>query len=492
MTAPLTVGDVVLGRYRVERVLGQGGMGMVVAARHIALGELFAIKLMLVPDGIVNTQAVDRFLREARICASLKGEHVVKVQDVGQLEGGQPYMVLEYLEGQDLNEVLESRRALRITDVANVMLQACEALAEAHEQGIVHRDIKPANMFLIRKPNGKLSLKLLDFGISKRINSESKALTGAGSMLGSPLYMSPEQLADPRSVGPQSDIWAMGVVLYELVTGVPPFGGEVIGQVVQSILNGTPAPSSTHRPGLSAEVDRIVARCLEKNPRDRYATVQDLAMDIRALKYAPDVLAADASLPQLTVEIRAAGTNTDDIALGPTLANTPNENANESANPRAGRAVAAGSGANTNASVSTSVPQRGSSRSTLFTTLGIGAALLIVIGGLAMFALQTNSPPKPPTTASENNKPNAAVSPDTPNMSGAPIAPASTVVAPVEAPAAVVSTTTSVRVNTVDASKAPTTKSTSTVTATAPTIKAPPVTTATATTTTKKKREGLF
>jgi len=146
-SAPVAPGDVLLGKYRVEWILGQGGMGVVVAARHIELGELFAIKFLL-PQAANNPQAVERFVREARASAKLKGEHVAKVHDVGRLPDGLPYMVLEHLAGQELKQVIRERNPLPMTDVVTYMVQACEAIAEAHAYGIVHRDIKPANMFL--------------------------------------------------------------------------------------------------------------------------------------------------------------------------------------------------------------------------------------------------------------------------------------------------------------------------------------------------------
>jgi len=280
----VTPGETLLGKYRVERVLGQGGMGMVVAARHEGLGELVAVKLMLGPEGAgLAQQARDRFLREARNAARLKSEHVAKVYDVGQLDDGRPYMVMEYLEGRDLADVIERRGPLPVTEAAGLVLQACDALVEAHGLGIVHRDLKPSNMFLIRRPNGKPCLKLLDFGISKRMDAESQALTASGALLGSPLYMSPEQVSDAKAVGPPSDIWAMGVVLYQLTTGRVPFQGEWIGQVVHAIMLQEPTLPSQIRPELPGELDVIVGRCLCKNPEERYATMGEFAAALRSL-----------------------------------------------------------------------------------------------------------------------------------------------------------------------------------------------------------------
>ncbi|MDI3291744.1 serine/threonine-protein kinase [Polyangium sp. 15x6] len=314
----VTPGETLLGKYRVERVLGQGGMGMVVAARHEGLGELVAIKLMLGPEDAGRAQqARDRFLREARNAARLKSEHVAKVYDVGQLDDGRPYMVMEYLEGRDLADVIERRGPLPVTEAAGLVLQACDALMEAHGLGIVHRDLKPSNMFLIRRPNGKPCLKLLDFGISKRMAAESQSLTASGALLGSPLYMSPEQVSDAKAVGSRSDIWAMGVVLYQLTTGRVPFEGEWIGQVVHAIMLQEPTLPSQIRPELPGELDVIVGRCLCKNPEERYATMGEFAAALRSLLRVNSMLSPlsdllgereDASFRAVSAELAAAPT----------------------------------------------------------------------------------------------------------------------------------------------------------------------------------------
>lgn len=410
MAASLAPGDVVLGKYRVERVIGQGGMGMVVAARHTALGELFAIKLMLNADGPAGQQAFDRFLREARICASLKGEHVVKVQDVGELEDGRPYMVMEYLEGQDLGSVIEKRGPQSVANSAAIVLQACEALSEAHHLGIIHRDVKPPNMFLVRNHSGKVRLKLLDFGISKRVHADTKALTATGAMMGSPLYMSPEQLTDPRAVGPQTDIWAMGVVLYELVTGKVPFDGEMIFQVIQEILNKTPALPSEVRPGLPVEVDKIVVKALRKDPAQRYATIQEFARDVRQLLQANSVIDSNMNLsasaePDVNIEIESV--TFDALSFGPTV-EVSSDNVAEAAGPvsvklsekaatNGSSAKGTGAGVSTVRSSSTqsdltqSVSDTKSSKGISPIVLGIGAVALLALSGGGVFLLQGNA-----------------------------------------------------------------------------------------------------
>mgnify|MGYP001062724726 FL=1 len=225
--APLTEvqpGDLLAGKYRIERVLGRGGMGVVVSAVHEALDERVALKFLL-PEALANQEAVQRFLREARAAVKIRSEHVARVTDVGTLESGAPYMVMEYLDGVDLARYLESRGPLPVPEAVEYMLQACEALAEAHALGIVHRDLKPANLFRIERVDGTPSIKLLDFGISKVI-AHQVALTQTSSMLGSPLYMAPEQMTSSKHVDARADVWALGIILFELVTGEPPFQGD--------------------------------------------------------------------------------------------------------------------------------------------------------------------------------------------------------------------------------------------------------------------------
>src|SRR3954463_12881127 len=192
--ASVRAGDILAGKYRIDRVLGVGGMGVVVAAHHMQLDERVAVKFLL-PRALKNPEAVTRFIREARAAVKIKSEHVARVTDVGRLENGAPYIVMEYLEGLDLGAWLQQRGPLPVSQAVEFLLQACEAIAEAHALGIVHRDLKPANLFVIRRPDGGLSVKVLDFGIAKRIGAARGAnITSTAAVMGSPLYMSPEQL----------------------------------------------------------------------------------------------------------------------------------------------------------------------------------------------------------------------------------------------------------------------------------------------------------
>lgn len=277
MTGTLAPGDLLLGKYRVERVLGQGGMGAVVAARHLELDELVAIKVML-PRTHAAQESDGRFLREARAAAKIKSEHVVRVHDVGRNDDGTMFMVMEYLEGHDLKTHLAERHRLPVEEAITWVMQVCEALAEAHDLGIVHRDIKPANLFLSRKrKKAQSTIKVLDFGISKVLDAQpGDDLTRTGTMMGSPLYMSPEQMTHARNVDARTDIWSIGVVLYEFVSGVVPFPGETFAQVVHGVMSLDPPPLRLRVADVPDALDAVIQRCLQKDPARRYAHAEEL------------------------------------------------------------------------------------------------------------------------------------------------------------------------------------------------------------------------
>ncbi len=288
------MGDVVAGRYEVERILGAGGMGVVVAARHKQLGELVAIKL-LPPEAALEGEAVARLLREARATVSIKSEHVVRVLDVGTLDSGSPYILMEYLQGSDLNELVRTKGWLPVPEAVDYVLQACEAVAEAHARGIVHRDLKPSNLFLTRGADDRPLVKVLDFGISKalvpeEINQGSTAvqisLTATKAVFGSPLFMSPEQVRSAKRVDERTDIWSLGIILHELLTGSHPFSGETMPGVLASIAADPPEPLRKRRPDAPAELEEVIARCLVKDVAGRIQSVVELARAIAP--FAPD------------------------------------------------------------------------------------------------------------------------------------------------------------------------------------------------------------
>jgi eukaryotic-like serine/threonine-protein kinase len=315
-------GDVLAAKYRVERVLGVGGMGIVVCAHHLQLDERVALKFLR-PEAAESAEAVARFLREARAAVKIKSEYVARVIDVGTMETGAPYIVMEYLEGSDLRARLAQTGPLPIEEAAEFVLQACEAIAEAHALGIVHRDLKPANLFCLRRADGLLAVKVLDFGISKltglSASSRDMAMTRTQSVMGSPQYMSPEQMQSSKGVDARTDIWALGVILFELLAGRVPLTGETIPELVLNIVNTPTPPLRAFRPDAPVALEAVVGKCLEKARERRYAQIAELAEALSA--FAPKRTAA--SVERILRVIQSAGLATSSPAPAPLLHATP-------------------------------------------------------------------------------------------------------------------------------------------------------------------------
>ena len=274
-------GAVIAGKYRIEREIGRGGMGVVFAAQHVDLDQPVAVKI-LHEYAAYDQDAVARLLREARAAAKISSNHVVRVMDVGELPEGGAYIAMELLAGQDLADVLQERGRLAVDDAVDYFIEVCDAVAAAHAAGIIHRDLKPANLFVAQLSDGSPTIKVLDFGVSKIVPKPGEAAssdvrTQTGQIFGSPNYMSPEQLRSASDVDGRTDIWALGVVFYELVSGKPPFAGTSMADVLAAVVRDTPAPLSQVCPDVPADLAQIIARCLEKDAADRFANVVELA-----------------------------------------------------------------------------------------------------------------------------------------------------------------------------------------------------------------------
>jgi hypothetical protein len=404
---PIHPGEVVGDKYRVDRVLGEGGMGIVIAATHLHLEQKVALKFLL-PSMAANAEIVQRFLREARAAVKIHSEHVARVLDVGTHEGS-PYMVMEYLEGGDIARVLAERGVLPLGEAVGYVLEACEAIAEAHSLGIVHRDLKPANLFLAHRPAGKPAVKVLDFGISKAPATASDAvLTKTSAVMGSPSYMSPEQLVSAASVDARADVWALGVVLYEMLTCALPFTAPSMPELVAAILQRAPQPMAAVREDVPDGMQAVVDRCLQKDPARRYGNVAELARAL--LPFGPP--RSEQSVERIEHVLGLSGT-----ALPNTVTSEP---------------PGTGAGASTFTPTTSHAPLAGG-RTLLFS----GLAAAIAVGGVIAAALAlrasghraANQPAASAVTLTVATAPSAVLAPLVPAAPSAPEEPV-----PVSAP----------------------------------------------------------
>jgi serine/threonine-protein kinase len=276
---PFAPGDIIAGKYEVLKLIGSGGMGYVVSATHVELGEAVALKFLR-PEALQIPELVERFAREARAAAKIRSEHIARVFDVGTLPDGVPFIVMEHLSGHDLSDVLSRGGPLPVKVAVEYMMQACEALAAAHAAGVIHRDIKPENLFLTRHAQGLDFIKILDFGISKVALTPGgkRAFARTTMPIGSPVYMSPEQIRSSENVDARTDIWSLGCVLFELLTGVVAFDEPTLMQLSAAILEQDPVPLRTLVPEAPIELETVLMRCLEKDADKRYNNIAELAI----------------------------------------------------------------------------------------------------------------------------------------------------------------------------------------------------------------------
>ncbi|MEP7048839.1 MAG: serine/threonine-protein kinase [Pseudomonadota bacterium] len=279
------IGEVISAKYRLDFILGTGGMGKVFGATHLGLGQRVAIKVLTVEsDDTRREEAQERFLREGRAMATLVSDHVVRIYDVGTLDNGAPFMVMEQLQGNDLAHLLQRNGPFAIDLAAECVRQAAAGIAAAHAQGIVHRDLKPSNLFLAQRSDGSPLIKVLDFGISKNmqveLESAAGSLTATRSVLGTPFYMSPEQVRDAKKVDFRTDVWSLGLILHELLSGSPAFEGTTLPGVCAAIVADPPAALRLKRPEVPVELENIVLKCLEKEPTRRFQTAAALMHEL--------------------------------------------------------------------------------------------------------------------------------------------------------------------------------------------------------------------
>jgi eukaryotic-like serine/threonine-protein kinase len=422
-------GTVLAGKYRVERVIGQGGMGVVVEARHITLDERVALKFLL-PELARHPEAPERFLREAKAAVKIKSPHVARVSDVGTLENGSPYMVMEYLEGTDAYHLIDGGRVLSVPDAVDLVVQACDAIASAHAQGIVHRDLKPANLFVARHSDGTPFVRVLDFGISKIIDqATADGLTRTNATLGSAFYMSPEQIRQSKSVDRRTDIYALGVTLFELLSGKHPFQAETFPALCVEIVTGTPASVRSYRPDLPPALAAVIEKAIARELTDRYQTVAELVVALAP--WVPprsqpilERIARSGGLMPAQSGIVAGPASAAALQPGPQSSSTsaPSSNATQGAIP-----------ASTHLDAATTFAGRSSSSSGPWLIAGGVLAVAAVIG--AVMLLRRGGDAGEPSQLS----PGAAVAekpaPATPTVSALPIETTTATAPPVAAPA---------------------------------------------------------
>ncbi len=309
------IGEMLLGKYRLDGVVGEGGMAVVFRAHDGEGAKPVAIKVLR-PEILAEPDLAARFNRETRAASRLTGPHVARVFDVAATPSGLPFMVMELLEGHDLAEELDLRGPLPIDEAVDYVRQACQAMAEAHASGIVHRDLKPSNLYLCDQ-GGTRTVKVLDFGISKVLDSEGDGrTTHADTSIGTPLYMSPEQVRSSKDVDLRTDVWSLGVILYELLVGRPPFAGSVTNATAM-IVAQDPAPPSKLRRDVPAALDVVVAKALAKQAAERYPDTA--ALEAALLPFSSGEPIAGERLAQI---VHDAETNRA-VRLAPSTASSP-------------------------------------------------------------------------------------------------------------------------------------------------------------------------
>lgn len=399
-TTPFDPGAIIAGKYRIEKQIGKGGMGRILAAEHIQLQERVALKFLVAPEDRAE-EFQERFLREARVTAKLRGSHVARTLDFGVTDDGHPFIVMEYLEGVNLRQLLRESGPLPVQVAINYALQACEGLAEAHRLEVVHRDLKPANLFLTKHLDGGDLLKILDFGVSKLRNfaAMQSDLTEAGAILGSPKYMSVEQLAQAGDVDERADIWSLGTIVYEMLAGHAPFEGKNTAAVCVAIMHGDePPPISEVRDDVPEALEKVVHRCLRRNLDERIPNVAVLARELvqaagiaglePAAQAVEDVLNQQALSSTSTGQVRAFG-QSGAYAGGASGRHPAARSGDSSSSKSKGSGASAGT-----ADVVTMEPAPGGKgRSLLF-----AAAALLVVGAGAAYFLTRGEPDQPVAT----------------------------------------------------------------------------------------------
>ncbi|MBX3231546.1 MAG: serine/threonine protein kinase [Labilithrix sp.] len=446
----LTTGQLLDGKYLVGRVIGSGAVGIVFEAKNVELDETVAIKCLR-PEMLVDNAMVGRFAREAKAAAAIKSEYVATVHDVGTTPEGMPYMVMEYLDGKDLGSVVEETGTVGPRTAVEYALQVCEALAVAHSKGIVHRDIKPENLLLTERAGGIRIVKVLDFGISKAALSGSifknaVPLVKTVNLMGTPLYMSPEQVRVTDSVDVRSDIWSLGMVIYEMLTGQTAFDGQSITEICAAILEAQPRPIEMFRNDLPSGLVEVITKCLQKDANKRFQNIAELAVAL--MPFGPK--RTRLNVERAVAVLQAAGQATANLQVNSTMPPAPSDflytpiprapglptDTSSPPIPPSSVPIAAPSAPASAPQVSSIVAATESApppekKRGFAIVLGVLAVAAIVAGALA--ATYRASPP-PATAAAPVATPETKTSPPAPVTAAAPPATTTTAAAPSAAP----------------------------------------------------------
>jgi serine/threonine-protein kinase len=415
-------GAVVAGKFRVDRVLGEGGMGVVVAATHLQLDEPVALKFLL-EHAATNPESLARFIREAKAAAKLKSEHVARVIDFGVLEDGTPYIVMEYLQGKDLGAIIRERGPIDPASAAEYVIQAAEGLAEAHARGIVHRDIKPENLFLVDREMGWQEVKILDFGISKIARPAAGGVSAnisTQSIMGSPCYMSPEQLRSTSTVDHRTDIWSLGATLFELVSGRTAYdSAKTLPELIAAILESPAAPLLDAIMHVPPGMRSIIARCMEKDRDKRFANTADLAVAL--LPFAPK--RARAAVERAIAVTKSAGmSSSPNVGVGLTLAGDVEAPTLPPPPPPAAvtQQSARPGGASTMQQMAVSTGSNAGSRRSKGAIVGIAAGAVVVAGAIGAAVVLGRGHTAPAGAGTETTKATGLPSVIAPSASAAP------------------------------------------------------------------------
>jgi serine/threonine-protein kinase len=453
--AQLTIGSVVDGKYRVDKVLGRGAMGVVIQATHVHLGEKVALKFLRYRAKSGTEDFQSRFKREARVSAKLKNEHITRVIDVGVWKERVPYMVMDYLDGGDLRELIKGQGPLPIGVAVDYTVQVCVGIAEAHANGIVHRDLKPSNLFLTKRADGSDLLKVLDFGISKWRAGETEIdeLTQTGVVLGSPKYMAPEQLFGSADVDARADVWSIGAILYEMLAGRPPFDLPTFTRICAELSTNRPPPSLVERrPDVTPELEAVIMKCFLRNPDERTRDVAELAGNLLDAVQAPFAAPMRQKIASMLdpnaaggAAMSSSGASMPSGAYGmtsgayATLSTTGTGSGPRKSLTESGNVVSGSPGSTARAQIVEAEPPR---RSALIPGLAVGALIVVGIAAyVSLYGHGATQPAPPPTVARPSSPPTstiavatASVAAPAPSASASSAPAASTVAAATQTP----------------------------------------------------------